>query len=88
MVQNNVFNQSRINTALVCAITSNLARAAAPGNVQLRNGEAGLPKPSVVNVSQGFTVDKSELVERIGTLSAKRVLDIVEGMKLAIEPRG
>lgn len=88
VVQNNIFNQSRINTAVVCAITSNLARAAAPGNVQLRKGEAGLPKPSVVNVSQVFTVDKSELVERIGTLSVKRVMDIVEGMKLVIEPRG
>lgn len=88
VVQNNIFNQSRINTAVVCAITSNLARAAAPGNVRLRKGEAGLPKPSVVNVSQVFTVDKSELVERIGTLSVKRVMDIVEGMKLVIEPRG
>ena len=88
VVQNNIFNQSRINTAVVCAITSNLARAAAPGNLQLRKGEAGLPKPSVVNVSQVFTVDKSELVDRIGRLSVKRVTDIVEGMKLVNEPRG
>ena len=87
VVQNNIFNQSRINTVVVCAVTSNLARAAAPGNVQLRKGEAGLSKPSVVNVSQVFTVDKSELTERIGTLSAKRVAEIVEGMKLVIEPR-
>ena len=88
VVQNNLFNQSRINTAVVCAITSNLARAAAPGNVLLRKGEAGLPRPSVVNVSQLFTVDKSELTERIGTLSGKRALEIIEGMKLVIEPRG
>ena len=88
VVQNNLFNQSRINTSVVCAITSNLARAAAPGNVLLRKGEAGLPRPSVVNVSQVFTVDKSELTERIGTLSGKRVLEIIEGMKLVIEPRG
>lgn len=88
VVQNNLFNQSRINTAVVCAITSNLARAGAPGNVLLRKGEAGLPRPSVVNVSQLFTVDKSELTERIGTLAGKRVLEIIEGMKLVIEPRG
>lgn len=88
VVQNKLFNQSRINTSVVCAITSNLARAAAPGNVLLRKGEAGLPRPSVVNVSQVFTVDKSELAERIGTLSGKRMLEIVEGMKLLIEPRG
>ena len=88
VVQNNLFNQSRINTSVVCAITSNLARASAPGNVLLRKSEAGLPRPSVVNVSQVFTVDKSELTERIGTLSGKRVLEIIEGMKLVIEPRG
>ena len=88
VVQNNLFNQSGINTSVVCAITSNLARASAPGNVLLRKGEAGLPRPSVVNVSQVFTVDKSELTERIGALSGKRVLEIIEGMKLVIEPRG
>jgi mRNA interferase MazF len=42
----------------------------------------------VVNVSQVFTIDKSELTERIGTLSGKRVLEIIAGMKLVIEPRG
>ena len=88
VVQNNLFNQSRINTSVVCGITSNLARASAPGNVLLRKGEAGLPKPSVVNVSQLFTVDKAELTERIGTVSGKRVLEIIDGMKLVIEPRG
>jgi len=46
---------------VVCALTSNLQRAAAPGNVLLEPGEAGLPKQSVVVVSQIFTVDKSQL---------------------------
>ena len=88
VVQNNVFNQSRINTAAVCVVTSNLAGAAAPGNVLLRKGEAGLSKASVVNVSHVVTVDKSELLERIGTLSPKRVLEIVAGVKLLVEPSG
>ena len=88
VVQNNIFNQSRINTVVVCALTSNLARAASPGNVQLRKGEAGLPRPSVVNVSQVFTVDKSELTERIGAQSTRRMAEILEGLKLVIEPRG
>ena len=88
VVQNNTFNLSRINTVAVCVITSNLARAAAPGNVLLRNGEAGLSKSSVVNVSQLYTVDKSDLAERIGTLSPKRVAEIVAGLNLLIEPGG
>ena len=52
VIQNNVFNSSRINTAVVCALTSNLTRAKAPGNVLLDADEAGLTKQSVVVVSQ------------------------------------
>jgi mRNA interferase MazF len=87
VVQNNLFNRSRITTLVVCAITSNLARAEAPGNVLLRQGEANLPKRCVVNVSQIFTVDKSALVERTGTLSPQRVREILEGVDLVLAPR-
>jgi mRNA interferase MazF len=87
VIQNNLFNRSRINTVVVCVITSNLKRAQAPGNVLLKKGEANLPKPSVVNVSQIFTVDKSELVEKIGTLSPQRVRQILDGIRLITEPR-
>ena len=87
VIQNNVFNRSRINTAVVCALTSNLARAKAPGNVLLDSGEAGLPKQSVVVVSQIFTVDKSELTEHVCKLSGKRVRQILEEIKLLTEPR-
>lgn len=87
VVQNNVFNHSRINTVVVCALTSNLKRAAVPGNVLLKKGEASLKKDSVVNISQVVTVNKSDLIERIGTLPAARVKQIVTGLKLLIEPR-
>ncbi|UCC62841.1 MAG: type II toxin-antitoxin system PemK/MazF family toxin [Anaerolineae bacterium] len=87
VIQNNVFNRSRINTVVVCALTSNLKRAQAPGNVLLEKGEANLPKQSVVNVSQIFTVDKGSLVERIGALSGKRVRQILDGVSLLLEPR-
>jgi mRNA interferase MazF len=87
VVQNNVFNHSRISTVIVCTITSNLKRAKAPGNVPLEKGEANLPKQSVVNVSQIFTVDKRDLTEKIGSLSHKRVRQILDGIQLLIEPR-
>ena len=87
IVQNNVFNQSRINTVVVCVLTSNLKRARAPGNVLLEKGEANLSKQSVVNVSQIFTVDKENLVERIGALSRSRVRQILDGISLLLEPR-
>jgi len=87
VVQNNLFNRSQIRTVVVCPLTSNLKRANAPGNVLLDKKEANLPKPSVVNVSQVFTVDKTQLSEHIGTLSSKRVREILNGIKLVIEPR-
>lgn len=87
VIQNNLFNRSQIRTVIVLALTSNLRRAEAPGNVLLDKGEANLPKQSVVNVSQIFTVDKSQLDEYIGTLSSKRVREILNGIKLVIEPR-
>ena len=87
VVQNDVFNASRIQTTVLCAVTSNLARAKAPGNLLLRKGEANLPRPSVVNVSQIVTVDKSVLKEKIGTLSRQKVLEIVAGLRLVLEPR-
>lgn len=87
VVQNNLFNQSRINTVVVCAITSNLQRAKAPGNVLLRKGEGNLPKESVVNISQIVTVDKTDLVEKIGSLPTKRISQIIEGLRLLTEPK-
>ena len=87
VIQNNVANQSRIGTVIVCMLTSNLDRAIAPGNVLLRRGEAGLPKRSVVNVSQVYTIDKGQLTERIGSLSPARIREILDGMLLLVEPR-
>lgn len=87
VVQNNLFNASKIGTVVVCALTSNLKRGEAPGNVLLKKGEANLKKDSVVNITQLVTVDKTDLVERIGTLSPIRVRQIIDGIKLLIEAR-
>jgi len=87
VVQNNVFNGSRIGAVVVCALTSNVKRAAAPGNVLLKKGEANLKKDSVVNITQLVTVDKNDLLDKIGTLPSARVREIVDGIRLLIEPR-
>ena len=87
VIQNNLFNHSRISTVVVCALTSNIKRTEAPGNVLLASGEANLPQRSVVNVSQVFTVDKLDLVEKIGTLSPQRLHEVLEGVYLLLEPR-
>lgn len=87
VIQNNIFNSSNINTVVVCSLTTNLSRAKAPGNVSLSKGEANLPKKSVVNISQIYTVNKSDLIEKIGQVSEKRMYEILEGLNLLTEPR-
>jgi len=85
VVQSDLFNRSRIMTTVVCLITSNLARAEAPGNVLLEPGEGNLSRASVVNVSQVVTVDKSELIERVGRLRAGQVDAIRRGLHLLFD---
>ena len=85
VVQSDVFNRSRIATTVVCLITSNLARAQAPGNVSLKKGEGNLPRQSIINVSQVLTVNKAELVERIGRLPASTVDAIRDGLKFLVD---
>ena len=87
VIQNNMFNHSNLNTIIVCELTSNLKRASIPGNILLGEGEGNLPKQSVVIVSQIFTADKSQLGDYVGTLSAKRVRQILDGLRLITEPR-
>ena len=87
VIQNNVFNQSRMNTVLVCALTPNPKRGQAPGNVTLEAGEAGLAKRSVVVVSQLVTLDKTQVGGYIGSLSGSRVRQILAGLHLLTEPR-
>jgi len=86
MVQINVFNARRIGTVVVCALTSNLKRAQALGNVLPQKGEVNLRKKSVVNISQLLTVDKMDLAEKIGTLSSQRTQEIIGGIKLLLDP--
>ncbi len=87
IIQNNLFNRSQIRTVLVCPLTTNLKRASAPGNVLLDKKESNLTRQSVVNVSQVFTVDKKQLDEYVGTLSSKRITEILNGIKLVLDPR-
>ncbi|NQU13002.1 MAG: type II toxin-antitoxin system PemK/MazF family toxin [Desulfobacteraceae bacterium] len=87
VIQNNLFNRSRISTVVVASLTSNLKRAKAPGNVLLNKGEANLSKKSVVNVSQIFTVNKGDLKDKIGSLTRERMEEVLMGLRLLTEPR-
>ena len=87
VIQNDLLNSSQIRTVIVCALTSNLRRAKAMGNILLKLGEGNLDRESVVNVSQIFTVDKALLTEKIGILSKERIRQILAGLAIVTEPQ-
>ena len=87
VIQNNLFNSSNINTVVVCALTSNLKRGLSPGNVMLKKGEANLPKKSVINITQIYTVNKNDLFEKIGKISNERLKEMLSGLHLLTEAR-
>lgn len=85
VVQADSFNRSRIQTAIVAAITSNIELAEAPGNVLLPARSAGFSRDSVVNVSQLLTLDRSFLTEHAGTLSPRLQRAVDEGLRTVLQ---
>jgi mRNA interferase MazF len=86
VVQNDLFNESALNTTVVVALTTNLRRASLPGNVRLERGEAGLSEPSVVNMTQISTVNKSDLETPLGRISEAHLRQVLEGIHLVFDP--
>ena len=84
VLQSDPFNQSRISTVVVAAVTTNLRLAEAPGNVLLEQSASGLPRDSTINVSQILTVDKSFLTERVGALPRDLLTRVDSGLKLVL----
>lgn len=84
VVQGDDFNASRIATAVVVALTSNLRLAAVPGNVVLPAERTGLQKDSVANVSQIATVDRVVLSERTGRIVRSDLLLVLTGIELVL----
>lgn len=85
LIQADAFTDSRLATVVAVVITSNLRLAAAPGNVLLPADESGLPKDSVVNVSQIVTLDKQTLDAPVGHVSARTLTLIESGIRLALD---
>jgi mRNA interferase MazF len=85
VVQADAFTRSRIATVIIVAITGNLRLATAPGNVFLPAAESGLPKDSVINVSQIITLDKSMLDEYVDRISAHTLIQVEEGIRLVLD---
>lgn len=85
IVQSDAFNQSGIRTVVAVSLTSNLRLADAPGNVLLPRTETGLPRDSVVNVSQISTLDKVELDTVVTRLPTQVMRQVDIGLRIALD---
>lgn len=85
VIQNDVLNESRLNTTVVVAITSILEFGKLPGNVVVEKGVANMPWRGVVNVSQVMSIDKNKIEERIGALMDELMDKVCDGLKLIME---
>lgn len=82
VIQDNLINQSRIDSVVVCEISTNLTKASIPGNILLKSGEGNLPKNSIILTSHISSVKKKDLGEYVGKLDPSRIDEIFQGLSL------
>lgn len=70
---------------LVAVITSNTRLATMPGNVFVPAAATGLPRDSVVNVTQLYTLDKPDLTDRTGELVGELLADVDRGLRRVLQ---
>jgi mRNA interferase MazF len=84
VVQNNILNDSNLNTVIMLALTTTMKFGELPCNIVLKKGEANVPKKCVINATRIKSVDKKSIIEKIGTLPKKRMDEVHEGLKLVM----
>jgi len=82
IIQNDVGNQYAA-TSIVAAITSTIKIY--PVTVPLKKGEAGLKQPSMVNLAQILTVDKSRLQRKLGALRAETLDRVNTAIQVSLD---
>ena len=84
VIQTNRFNETAIKTVVAVVITPNLRLAAAPGSVCCPSKNSGLPRESVVNVSQVVTVDKALFGQRVGVMPTHVMSRVENGLRMVL----
>ena len=85
IVQNDGFTKSSLSTVIVVPITSNVALAEAPGNVFLSIKQSGLPRDSVINISQLTVLDRSRFEEKVKKLKPELLRSVETGLRIVLD---
>ncbi len=81
VVQNDSLNRSRLNTVIVVSLTSRTSPAAHGANVFVSAAVTGLPKDSVVKVTELRTLDKRYLSAPVGSLDSVFMQRVDHGLR-------
>ena len=81
VIQDDHYNDSRLATTVVVALTSNVDLARVPGNVLVPAVVSGLSKDSVVNTTALATLDTSGLDDRAGHVPDQLMADVDRGLR-------
>jgi mRNA interferase MazF len=84
VLQSEAFNRSRIPTVLVAPLAQDQRLGDAPGNVVLTRSATGLPRDTVVVVSQLAAVDRARLRETPARLEGPVMTLVEEGVRLVL----
>ena len=76
IIQNDCFNNSKINTTIVIPLSTNILLADVPGNVFIRKKESKLNNDSVILLSQVGVIDKRRLIEKISKVNKDIIIKI------------
>ena len=80
VVQRDSINRSRFNTVVVVPLTKQIKHVNIPGNVLLEKGDANLPRQSLARTTHIMVIDKSRLIEKIGTLPPIKTKEIIDNI--------
>lgn len=85
IIQNDIGNQYAATT-IVTAITTTLKKY--PVTVFLDRHEGGLKEPSMVNLAQVLTLDKTRLMKRLGSVTAEKLREINVAIRVSLGMEG
>ena len=84
VIQSDTLNASALRTVLCVPLTGTARLAGLPGNVLLPAAETGLDRDSVANVSQITSVDRGQLRDHTGRISARLLGKVFNGLDLVL----
>ncbi len=85
VIQTDLMNEEAHPSTLVCLLTTQVRLESEILRVHLKKGEAGLLKDSDVIIDQIRAIDNRRFKEQMGKISANRIKEIEEKIKIVLD---